>query len=192
MNIDADIVVKKVENAIAVPLAAVQRGNVVKVVKHSDGTVSQDNAADNSENAKPEFENNLNAPENMPEMPENTQIPQDGKMPEMPQDGAKNSGKGNNRTAAAAKSVDEMTPGDYSSVSSDTSYDEVPVKIGINDDDYVEITEGLEVGDVVILDEANAAGIGNSTAQQQGQYGGFGGGPGGMGGEPGGGGPGGF
>lgn len=185
MNIDADIVVKKVENVIAVPLAAVQRGNVVKVVKHSDGTVSQDNAADNSENAKPEFDNNANAPENMPEMPENAQMPQDGEKPEMPQNGAK-TGKGNNKTAAAAKSVDEMTPGDYSTVASYTTYDEVPVKIGINDDDYVEITEGLEVGDVVILDEANAAGIGNSTAQQ-GQYGGFGGGPGGLGGGMGGG-----
>ena len=73
----------------------------------------------------------------------------------------------------------------YGTADIDAEYEEVRVTVGISDDDFVEITSGLNVGDVVIVDNANRA----SSSTNMG-YGMMGGGmmPGGMmgGGMPGG------
>ena len=64
----------------------------------------------------------------------------------------------------------------YGTADIDAEYEEVKVTVGISDDDYVEITSGLNVGDVVVVDTANLASSGTT------QYGMMGGGmmPGGM------------
>ncbi len=104
MNIDAEIIIEYRENIIAVPLDAVGRGNVVKVI---------------SEN-----------PDSQEATPEN----------DLPQDNLNR----NNKNIG------------YGKADADTKYEEVRVTVGISDDDYVEITSGLEIGDVVIV-ESNLA-----------------------------------
>lgn len=202
MNIDADIVVEKAENVISVPVSAVLRGYTVKVVKHADE--SEQSKANSSELSDAPTENNEynnRQPGDMPDLPESAKDNTSGKG-EMnvsnnsdtngnDSDGrmSENTGVSNRRTSTATD-INNMTPGEYGTVATDTAYDEVKVEIGINDADFVEITSGLSVGDVVILDEKNAMGIGSTSTTQQ--MSGFGGGfPGGMSGMGGGGAPGG-
>ncbi len=166
MNIDADIVVQKSENVVSVPVSAVMRGYVVKVVKRAEeNSTESDSPAEKTEfdNAEPQI--NMQSNDNIAPKP------------------------GKNKSN---KTIDEMTPGDYGSTNPETSYEEVRVEIGINDDEFVEITNGLNVGDIIILDEINAAGIGNTQANTpMGGMPGFGG-MGGMSGPPSGGGMGGM
>lgn len=100
MNIDAEIIIEYRENVIAVPLDAVGRGNVVKVITENSG--SQDAVHEK----------------------------------DLPQD---NQNRNNEKLG-------------YGKADADTGYDEVRVTVGISDDDFVEITSGLKIGDVVIVE----------------------------------------
>ena len=170
MNIDAKIIVAKSENTLAVPASAVGRGNKVKVLKNTTDTIdakSDENEAENAE--KPE-------------------MPSDGAMPEMPADGAmpssdanseKASSQNTDNSSANAQSAQDSSSGnrrgqnaEYGTAAADAEYEEITVTIGISDDDYVEITDGLSEGDVVILDDANLAS--NSTAMMGYMGGGYG------------------
>ena len=77
----------------------------------------------------------------------------------------------------------ELSPGQYGVAENDAEYEEVQVEVGINDNSFVEITSGLSVGDVVILDEMNAMSFSNSENQEVMHGGGFGDGYGGPRGE---------
>ena len=162
MNVDAEIVLETVENAIAVPVSAVGRGNTVKVIKAEDvktygvvteggaiaGTATAQNAPDGT-HGKPN-----GAPEGMPsEAPTRPSAPQS-----------------------------QDSSGSYGTISSSAQYDTVRVTLGVSDDDYVEITEGLSEGDVIIVEKAEAS---DAFAKMMGMA------QGGMGGAPGGGAPGG-
>ena len=116
MNVDAEIVVEKRENAIAVPLAAVGRGNVVKVLKQS---------------AKPENSTGV--------------------------DGNRNGANNNAPNKKTSENINSFRASGYSSAPADSEYSEVRVTVGISDDEYVEITSGLEIGDVVIVDTSYLA-----------------------------------
>lgn len=157
MNVDAEIIVEKRENVIAIPISAVSRGNVVKVIK--DGS-SKKNTESGTIQTPPSFDIN-NPPENMdfdiPEnIPENmpSDFPEDIKMP---------SNDANDRSR-------------YGTADKDVEFEEVRVTIGISDDSYVEIKSGLNEGDIIII-ETQA-----KTSSQNTQFGMMGGMPTGMGG----------
>lgn len=125
MNVDAEIILESAENVITVPVSAISRGNKVKVLKRADTNPDEQDKSDIP-----------NKPENMPKdfeekMPEGF----DGKMP-------KNFKQSNNNASYSTE------------ISSDTEYEIVEVTIGVSDENMVEITSGLNVGDVVILDPA--------------------------------------
>lgn len=126
MNVNAQIIVEKHENVIAVPQSAIGRGDVVKVVKTNDADKNDEkkNEKPNDIENAPDFENG----ENMPQM-----------------------------------------KSEYGTVSNDTEYEEVTVTTGASDDDYIEITSGLEEGDVVIIDNSQSS---SSTEMQFGMMGG--------------------
>lgn len=166
MNIDAEIIVEKRENIIAIPLTAVGRGNTVKVIKNTKDIIKESgetNGKQNDKDVKAEFTD-------MPNMGEGAEMPEN--MPAMPANA-------------------------YGKAKSDAEYEEVSVTVGISDDEYVEITSGLEIGDIVIIENAVRTSSENEMFGMMGMNGGgmgggMGGGPsGGMGGGPGGGGMGG-
>lgn len=190
MNIDAEIIINRVENVLAVPTGAVQRGNTVKVIKNpeklkgngaetpeipeasagTDGTTPQrPDRADNADGAMPQRPAEADGADGtMPQRPEGT----DGTATEgtRPQ-GSFGSGFGGNRQNAGASL--------YGTAPGDTEYDTIKVETGISDDDYIEIVSGLEEGDVVIIESTQ---VSSSIFSMMG----MGGMPGGMGGMPGG------
>ncbi len=105
MNIDAEIIVEKRENIIAVPVNAVSRGNIVKVLKNPEDASSEQQ----------------HMPENMP-----------------------HSEDGFSKRAANP----------YGTANKNSEYEEVRVTVGISDEEYIEITSGLEIGDVIIVESA--------------------------------------
>ncbi len=172
MNINAEILVQNVENVVAVPVSAIMRGYRVKVVSRAENNTLENNTPNDVQNDKPnnaEKESQMSG--NMPKFDiENTPRP-DAVPPEegMPVRGNK-------------------ADSQYGAVSPDTQYEEVIVSVGVTDNNFIEITEGLNVGDVVILDEMNSIGSQTGTVQMQG-FGGMGGmggmsGMGGYGGAP--------
>ncbi len=156
MNIDAEILVQNVENVIAVPVSAVMRGYRVKVISRAEEKMiddSKQSTGTKTENVKPQ-----DAPKFDMEIPPESdsnfapafEIPQNEEYtPRNPEN------KGNMATG-------------YGSVSADTKYEEVTVSVGVTDNNFIEITEGLNVGDVVILDQVNSIGITNNAQQAQG------------------------
>jgi len=92
-----------------------------------------------------------------------------------------------NAGGISAQRADSRENRGYGTVSLDTQYEEVTVTVGVTDNNYIEIIEGLNVGDVVILDQVNSIAVHNNTTQQM-QGGGFygvnGGGTGGFSGAP--------
>ena len=175
MNIDASIVVENRQNVIAVPLAAVGRGNIVKVLKNKDAGSSTDDSANqqNATDSMPQFER-----ENMPKF-DMENMPQFDRenMPEFDRENMPDFGENKNFGNNSAKNSNNK----YGNADINSEYEEVKVTIGISDDDYVEITSGLEVGDVIIIDNSNLASQSQSTP-----FGMMGGMPGGMGGSMGG------
>ena len=160
MNIDAEIILEKVENVLAVPVDAVGRGNKVKVIKNPEAYASSDTG-------KKQGEKDTTA---MPDMSEAPDMPENGEMT-LPAD---------------------FTPsenGSYSTVPKTAEYTEVTVETGISDDDYIEITSGLEEGDVVIVESSDRTARDWQQQMMNGMGGNMGGGPGDGG--PSGGGPGG-
>lgn len=172
MNIDAEIILEKAENVLAVPVDAVSRGNKVKVIKNPEAYAT---GSDNNKDSK----NSGDVPSLPDGAPANTPSP-DGFTPDT--DAA--SGE-----PAPVGEQTGLTPptamnGGYSTVPKTAEYTEVTVETGISDDDYIEILSGLEEGDMVIVESAERSG---SDWTQMMMGGGMGGGN--MGGGPGGGGP---
>ena len=159
MNIDAEIILEKVENVLAVPVDAVGRGNKVKVIKNPEAYASSDTG-------KKQGEKDTTA---MPDMSEAPDMPENGEM-----------------TLPAGFTPSEN--GSYSTVPKTAEYTEVTVETGISDDDYIEITSGLEEGDVVIVESSDRTARDWQQQMMNGMGGNMGGGPGGG---PSGGGPGG-
>ena len=172
MNIDAEIILERAENVLAVPVDAVSRGNKVKVIKNPEAYAT---GSDNHKDSK----NSGDAPSLPDGAPANTPSP-DGFTPDT--DAA------SGETAPVGEQTGLTPPtamnGGYSTVPKTAEYTEVTVETGISDDDYIEILSGLEEGDVVIVESAERSG---SDWTQMMMGGGMGGGN--MGGGPGGGGP---
>lgn len=189
MNINAEIIVENRENVVAVPLAAVGRGNVVKVLRQKD--------ADEPETSEDKQGDKKDADENtktdLPEHPrgdayvkggfsENSKEGFNGEMPEgVPSNFRNNEGAFNGEHPSFGFGA-KGSGGAYGTADINSEYDEVRVKIGISDDDYVEIISGLKTGDIVIIDSSNLAS--GFQANQFGMMGGgmMGGMPSGMGG----------
>ncbi len=123
MNIDAEIIVEKRENVLAIPVTAVGRGNTVKVLKKS-----------HHESAETESNINKERPEASSKMP----------------------------TASA-----------YGTADINEEYETVTVSIGISNEEYVEIIDGLEVGDVIIIDSPQRASFQNQMFGMMGMNGGM-------------------
>lgn len=168
MNVDAEIVLETVENAIAVPVSAVGRGNIVKVIKAEDvktyGVVTEGDAIAQGTSSQNK---------------ESTPAPNKGNAPSASPDGMPSEAP---TRPSAPQSQDSS--GSYGTISSSAQYDTVRVTLGVSDDDYVEITEGISAGDVIVVEKAEAS---DAFAKMMGMaQGGMGGAPGGR--APGGGG----
>ena len=156
MNIDAEIIVQNRENVIAVPLAAVGRGNVVKVIKNTEKDTD-----DNSKTEKDAYTEIQDRPDGeyggkRPQADRNETPKSD--FSERPAFDSNSTGRTSNSSRLG-----------YGTADIDSEYEEVRVSVGISDDDYVEITQGLSVGDVVIIDTANLA---SNAGNQYGMMGG--------------------
>lgn len=186
MNIDAEIIINKSENVLAVPTGAVQRGNTVKVIRNPEALngQSQDKTGNVQLPSKADGES-FEIPEGMtgkrPEMPNGAT----GEKPGKPGEGvegmdAVTEAEGTQNVAAIQRPAGSFGGASmYGTAPGDTEYDTVKVETGVSDDDYIEIVSGLEEGDVVIIEENQASGF---------RFGmmGMGGMPGGMGGMSGG------
>ena len=137
MSVDATIELGSAEDVLAIPTAALNRGNTVLVTADSPSAV-------NAVSQAPEDAESMEAPEGTEELP--SDLPADSSIGEQ--------------------------------------YVSVPVTVGISDDNYIEITSGLQEGDVVVYIPTTSSGGGMSMM--------MGGMPGGMGGGMGGGMPGGM
>lgn len=191
MNVDAEIVLETVKNVIAIPVDAVGRGNIVKVIKAEDvktygvATEADMIAANLPDGAKPgnaDVQTPASGDKSADGKPDGTA---DGKSDATPTDGRPDNAPSD---MPAPPAMPESGGGSYGTISASAQYDTVHVTLGISDDDYVEITEGLSEGDVVIVEKQEAS---DAFAMMMGGMGGGpGGGPGGgdMGGGPGGGG----
>ena len=135
MNIDAEIILEKVEDALVVPVSAVGRGNKVKVVRNASAD-DKNNVVDATQSNRPS--------EGM-QMPEGMQIPEGMQMSE---------------GISKGERPNMSISGGYSTVSKDTEYEEITVETGISDDEYIEILSGLEEGDIVIIEST-----GTTTSQ---------------------------
>ena len=139
MSVDATIELDSAENVLAIPTAALNRGNTVLVTADSPSAV---NAV--------------------------TQAPEDTDVSAAPEGGE-----------APAEVPEESTAGQQQHVS-------IPVTVGISDDNYIEITSGLQEGDVVayIPTTSSSGGMGMMMGGMPGGMGGggmpSGGRPGGM------------
>lgn len=142
MSVDATIELDSAENVLAIPTAALNRGNTVLVTADSPSAVNAVTQAPEDMDSSAALEGDGAAPTEVPE-----------------------------ESGAAGQ-----------------QYVSVPVTVGISDDNYIEITSGLQEGDVVayIPTTSSSGGMGMMMG---GMPGGMGGGmPGGGGGMPGGGG----
>ncbi len=132
MNIDAEIILKRSENTLAIPADALLRGNNVMLV--SRAAERGDTVPADGEPLPGRPESGENAPsgsQDASEVPGNTEKTDTVSMPDM-------SGMPSRRET-------------YGTVDKSTEYTTVSVKTGISDDDYVEILEGLDEGDVIIV-----------------------------------------
>lgn len=179
MNIDAEIIVNRSENVLAIPTSAVARGNTVKVVKNPEALKKDDKASDKNKATTgnsgivsgnmPQSQNNpssdsstrpaMNIPEGNPfgngdTKSENNPFGSGMTMPEnMP------SKNGENGTSGRGEI---QMPAVYGTAPAETEYETVRVTVGISDDDFVEIVSGLSEGDVVIIEQnrTSASGFG--------------------------------
>ena len=133
MSVDATIELGSAEDVLAIPTAALNRGNTVLVTADSPSAV-------NAVSQAPEDAESMEAPEGTEELP--SDLPADSSTGEQ--------------------------------------YVSVPVTVGISDDNYIEITSGLQEGDVVVYIPTTSSG-GGMSMMMGGMPGGMGGGmPGGM------------
>ena len=157
MSVDATIELDSATDVLAIPSAALNRGDTVLLT--ADSPTAQEYLASQAESggdsAAPA---ESGAPEDM-ELPEGMDIPEGMELPEgmdIPED-ADLSGGGDGGSAQ--------------------EYVSVPVTSGVTDGDYIEITSGLQEGDVVAY--IPTASFGSSDMMMGGMPGG-GGGPGGF------------
>ena len=204
MNIDAEIILEKVENVIAVPIDAVGRGNKVKVIAAgntqqpdaaaSDAQQTEDALSETTRPERPDGETDGEMSGGMSGDAADRPARPDGKAPadeaalgdgsdnvgEMPSaaDSAPSDGwtKGNGGTRGENGGNNTNGAGSYSTVPTGTEYTEVTVETGISDDDYIEIISGLNEGDVVIVESA-APVSGNGWGNMMGGMSGMGGMP---------------
>ena len=157
MSVDATIELESAQDVLAIPAAALNRGDTVLVTTDSPSAVNAVSQAlgDMGDMERPE---GGEAPEGM-ELPENMDLPEDMDLPE------------------GMELPEDM---DLSGNSGGTQeYVSVPVTTGVSDGDYIEITSGLQEGDVVAYIPTTSS----SSGMMGGMPGGMGGGiPGGMGG----------
>lgn len=178
MNVDAEIVVEESENALAVPMNSVNRGNIVFV--RDDGTSRANDVTDLMKKETDEEDtDNKKDKKNKNESPSPSPAGRpDGFMPL--QSAPPNGGKS-----------DEEIP---TNIEVPEGYRAIRIETGLNDSDYIEVKSGLKDGDTVrtlntlalsegALDDDMEAAM--SSAMGGGPGGGSGGGPdGGPGGGP--------
>lgn len=116
MNIDAEIIINRSENVIAVPTGAVARGNTVKLIKNT-GILPQ--------NAEDEKTTTIT---DKPDSPNGEQRP-----------------------------VMNNTNNLYGTVPGETEYEIIKVETGISDEDFIEITQGLSEGDIVVVENSQVS-----------------------------------
>lgn len=146
MNIDAEIIINKVENVLAVPTGALARGNTVKVIKNKDAVTTPEL---NGKNGNSENMSNSNAEKK-------TDIPDMPNMPEMP-DGSEMPNQNEHNGEKRFEGITENSKTVYGTAPGDTEYETVKVETGASDDDYIEIVSGLEEGDIVIIEQNQAS-----------------------------------
>ncbi|MCD8049046.1 MAG: HlyD family efflux transporter periplasmic adaptor subunit [Clostridia bacterium] len=165
MNVDAEILVESAQNVIRVPVGAVNYYNgqrYVVVVGEVEGMVDEGGAAE--------------APNEMPS--ENFEEPT-GEPGEAPTGEDATGGanmmeqvRGDSGGGGAAAPAGNAAGNQNNASNNIKMYDEqqqVEVTIGISDDDYVEITSGLSVGQVVVTTESTSS----SSSSMMGMMGGM-------------------
>ena len=130
MNVTATIILEESEDALAIPAAALLRGNIV-YVRDDDGTRIQDNTSGSEASGEM-------AQDEMPGGEASGETAR-GEMP-----GGETSGEA---AGASVVSQDGVPDGSVA----------VEVEVGLINEDYVEILSGLEEGDEVYLDTSAMA-----------------------------------
>lgn len=151
MNIDAEIILEKVENALVVPVGAIGRGNKVKVLRNADGNTQQSEKSD-----KEDFAGDMSRPEGM-ELPENIQIPS-GERPRI---------SGGYSTASKNSKYEEIT---VETGISDEDY--IQIISGLNEGDVV-IVENSAIGGNVFEKMMSMGGMSMSGGMPGGMSGGM-------------------
>lgn len=133
MNVDANIVVQSSANVLAIPVDAVTRGNQVLVKKSDPETQA---AAAPAAGSQP-------ASSSVPA----ASSPSSGKM-----GAVQPSAPAQSKTGTAAAQVSPGISGTLASANDiPEGFAYVDVTLGINDDDYIEVTSGLEAGDIIAI-----------------------------------------
>ena len=137
MTVDAEITLASAEHVLAIPAAALQRGNTVLVPY--DGDEDSDNSGSDS-SAAPAGGDAPSMPagdssENMPSAPSGSDS-----MPSMPSGDS----SGSKSDSSQAGGSDSTAAG-----SGTGKYKTVTVETGISDGDYIEIKSGLSEGDTI-------------------------------------------
>ncbi len=171
MNVDAEIVVEEAENALAIPMNSINRGNIVFV--KDDGSKR---ANDVTDAVKPSEDGKKDKDKDAPEA--------SAAPTAAPMDGGRRAGGKGNLTDNLPKNI-EVPEG----------YRAIVIETGLNDADYIEVKSGLKEGDSVrtlntLASSEGALDDDMANAMNATMGGGMGGSPGG-GGAPGGGAPGG-
>lgn len=195
MNVDASIVVEEAEDALAVPVNAVNTGNIVFV-------------KDNGKTYKNDVTDMLNGKEDETESDDRKSDDKksEDKKSEEKSDKASDKESDNKRSSQSAPlssaAPDEAKTGDLQAGTKNEAgkidmsslpknlevpdgYRAVVVEVGINDNDYIEIISGLEEGDEVRTIDTNSSSAGasfGSGEESDAMMGGQMNGPGGMGG----------
>ncbi len=188
MNVSASVIIEEAEDVIVVPVSAVRRGNIVIVSKDSTAESVNMNAQ------RPKM------PEGGASIPSDAGFPEEmkGKMPEgFPTDGNMTAPPdfGNKNGAADDKASEKSGSNDSSKENSrlqtmidsldiPEGYKAVIVETGLSDESFIEIKQGINEGDKVLLPDTTSTESGNTMTPGMGMPGAMGGMPGGMGGMP--------
>ena len=218
MNIDAEIILEKAENVLAVPVDAVGRGNKVKVIKNAEAylvtttghdapNADKSNLHDGAEEPSSDTPHEATPPEGT--LPSESGTPSVEAVPGEETNAPSPENRTDGERAGHGERPDSDTMPDHADfegmtipagmgklyvVPKTAEYTEVTVETGISDDDYIEILSGLEEGDLVIVESATGSQNVFGMMGMGGMGGGMpmggmsGGAPGGMGGGMGGGG----
>ncbi len=212
MNVSASVVIERVEDVVVLPVSAVRRGNIVIVDEESSSVgvsfpeftpPSGFNGAKpsvSSDGNMPKFERNAPSDGNMPKFERKASSSGDEKserydgerkfVPQNPSFGAKtekDAQKGNgdskqNNTMPSSQNNDRLKSM-MESLEIPEGYKAIVVETGLSDENFIEIKNGLSVGDKVLLPDTTQS-AGRMPAQGMmpgGMPGGMGGGmPGGM------------